>query len=51
MEKFTISHITHQEVHRMDYKRQILELLQSITDEKILRRIYLMILTIIGAGR
>ena len=38
-------------VHRMDYKRQILELLQSITDEKILRRIYLMILTIIGAGR
>lgn len=35
----------------MDYKRQILELLQSITDEKILRRIYLMIIMIIGAGQ
>ena len=35
----------------MDYKRQILELLQSITDEKILRRIYLMIIIIIGAGQ
>ena len=35
----------------MDYKKQISELMQSVTDEKILRRIYLMILTIIGAGR
>ncbi len=39
------------EVHKMDYKKQISELLQSVTDEKILRRIYLMIVALIGAGR
>lgn len=35
----------------MNYKEKIIELVTSIEDESILRRIYLIIVTIIGADR
>ena len=44
MEKFTISHITHQEVHRMDkkaLKKELNELIDQLNEEQIKRLIQL----------
>lgn len=44
MEKFTISHITHQEVHRMDYKKGIMEQIEQIKSKQVLKFLYELII-------